>query len=475
MRQTHARFALPFVGTAAALLLCVVATGTSPALAARTPNIVVIVTDDQHAGTIGWMPTIRRELVRRGTTFTNAFAPTPTCCPSRASLFTGRYAQETRVWANGGSIDGTPIGGWPAFAAFGNEERTVATWLTASYRTILVGKYMNHFDEAPIGYVPAGWDRWHTFLGNNGSYYDYRLGHTDGSVTEHGSRPADYSTDVLSDLAVRSIRRTPPKKPLLMYFTPFAPHGPSVPARRHEGLGADLPPYDPPHVNESDVTDKPPWIQDLGRVSTKRIAKKRQGVFESLQAVDDGVRRIIRTLDRVGRLRDTLIVFVSDNGSSWGEHRIPVGDKFVPYDAQMRVPLVVRWDGRIAAGVRDPRLAANVDVPVTIARVAGIRPAGVDGRSLFRRRGRTGGIPLTAARSLERDGDGISFARPAYCGFLTRRFLYVSYATGHEELYAIRHDPYELRNRARDRRFAEVRSRMDAKAGRACVPRPPGF
>jgi arylsulfatase A-like enzyme len=444
------------------------------ALAQMQPNVVVIITDDQRAGTLRWMPIVRSELVRRGTTFTNAYVPTPTCCPSRASILTGLFAQRTGVWANTGSVDGTPIGGWGAFAGAGNEDRTVATWLTATHRTILVGKYLNHYDDAGEAHIPPGWDRWHSFFMRNGAYHDYRLIHTDGSITRHGERRDDYSTDVLADLAVTSIEDTPRKTPLMMFFTPYAPHGPATPAPRHVGLGTHLPRYDLPHVNERDVEDKPPWIQDLQRRKPRRIAKTRQDVYASLQAVDEAVGRILDALERTSRLQDTLIVFLSDNGSSWAEHRLPIADKFVPYTAQMHVPLVIRWDGEVPAGARDPRLAANVDVPVTIARSVGVAPSGVDGRSLFRRVGRDG-IPLTASEARAHVGDGISIDRPAYCGFLTARFLYVTYASSHEELYATREDPYELRNRAGDRIFRNVQDRLRTKALDACVPRPPGY
>jgi arylsulfatase A-like enzyme len=128
----------------------------------------------------------------------------------------------------------------------------------------------------------------------------------------------------------------------------------------------------------------------------------------------------------------------------------------------------------VTAGVRDRRLVANVDVPVTIARAAGIKPRDVDGRSLFRRAGRDG-IPLAASEGLAGVGDGISIDRPAYCGYLTARFLYVSYASGHEELYALRHDPFELRNRAGARVLRDVQDRLSTQAEHACAPRPPGY
>lgn len=209
-----------------------------PTSAARPPNVVVIVTDDQRAGTLHWLPTVRRQLVRRGTKFTRAMVPTSTCCPSRASILTGLFAQDTTVWANGGDLDGTPLGGWEGFSQAGMEDQTIATRLDPTHRTILVGKYLNGYDKAPSGHVPPGWDEWHSFWAHNGRYYDYQLVHTDGSMTHHGNRPAAYSTDVLRRLAVRSIVNTPPDEPLFLFFTPIAPHGPSTPAPRHEGLGA---------------------------------------------------------------------------------------------------------------------------------------------------------------------------------------------------------------------------------------------
>jgi arylsulfatase A-like enzyme len=446
----------------------------SSARAGTPPNVVVIVTDDQRAGTVRWMPTVHRELARLGTSFTNAYVPTPTCCPSRASLFTGLFATRTGVWANGGSSGGLPIGGWPAFAAGGNEARTVATWLTPTHRTILVGKYMNDYDDAGAGHVPRGWDRWHAFFMRNAAYYDYRLVDGRGRITRYGDRREDYSTDVLAELAVDEIDDAPSNRPLMLFFTPYAPHGPTIPAPRHEGLGTDLPRYDAPNVNERNVNDKPDWIQDLSRTRPRRIAKTRADAYASLQAVDDAVGRILDALRRNGRLRDSLIVFVSDNGSSWAEHRLPIGDKFVPYDAQMRVPLIVRWDGVVAAGRRDDRLSAVADIPPTIARAVGFAIDGLDGRSLLGRP-RRGGLPLAASQAFGRSGDGISLDRPAYCGYRTDRYSYVRYADGTEELYDLRNDRYELRNRAGTSRFRDAQDRLRSLTDASCVPLPPGF
>ena len=167
------------------------------------------------------MPNVWKHVVQKGRRYPNAMVPTSLCCPSRASILTGLYAHSTKVWSN--------VPGWRAFRDAGMEQRTVAGWLDgAGYRTGLVGKYLNWF---PGSSTPPGWHTWHSFIGANGSFYDYQLLNTDGSVTSYGSAPSDYSTDVLRRYAVGFLRSTPTDRPLFLYFAPFAPHAPATPAR----------------------------------------------------------------------------------------------------------------------------------------------------------------------------------------------------------------------------------------------------
>jgi N-acetylglucosamine-6-sulfatase len=305
------------------------------AAAGAPPNVVVIMTDDQRIDSMRWMDVVGGCLGSRGTTFTRAMVPTSLCCPARASFLTGLFAHGTEVWSN----LHTPgveraTGGWPAFHDAGMEQRTIATWLDPTYRTMLIGKYLNSYDHAPRGFVPPGWNVWHAFAGANGAYYHYRLVHSDGHLTSYGSHPADYSTDVLRRLAVVAIHATPRREPVFLYFAPFAPHGPSIPAPRHQHACGDLAPFGPPSLNESDVRDKPPWLRSLGIQDPRAVELLRRRQCASLQAVDEAVEAIVDALRGTGRLHDTLLIFTSDNGSSWGEHRIPRGSKYLPYAAQ---------------------------------------------------------------------------------------------------------------------------------------------
>jgi arylsulfatase A-like enzyme len=426
------------------------------------PDIVLVVLDDERVGTLHWMPTVMKQIVRKGKVFRNALIPTSTCCPSRASVLTGLYAHDTGVWSNGR--------GWNRFVDAGMEDRTVAVWLrTAGYRTGLIGKYLNAYGGT---LAPPGWAFWRAFQGTNGAYYDYRLRHGDGSFTDHGSDPSDYSTDVLRRLSLRYIRDTPSTKPFFLYLAPFAPHYPWTPAPRHRDLPALVGRFNPPSLNEENVSDKPPWIRRLPFVDESHINKSRVGQYRSLRAADDALHAIMELQRRRSRLRNTLFIIMSDNGDMWGEHR--VRGKFVPYASATRVPLAIRWLGHVPQGVVDGRLALNLDVPATIAAVAGASHGAIDGMSLLSS-SRRGGSVIEAGEAVKGGSNGTNVFRPAYCGWRTRRYLFVRYANGSSELYDYARDPYELRNRARAVSYRDVKTRLRLRAQANCQPPPPGF
>lgn len=454
------------------LTLVVIATLTSIGLegiappaahaGARRPDIIVIVTDDQRRETWGWIPTTRRWIAERGVRFSRAILPTPLCCPSRASLLTGEYAHTTEVWSNGN--------GWTRFRDAGMEGRTVAVWLRrAGYRTGLIGKYLNAYHGTG---PPPGWAVWHAFRGGNADYYNYDLLHTNGSITSYGSGSAAYSTDVLRGYARRFIAATPSTKPLFLYFAPFAPHEPATPAPRHVNLPAPIGSFGPPSFNETDVSDKPPWIRRLPFVSSSSIQDLRVRQYRTLRSVDEAVGAIVDAQRARGRLRNTLLIFLSDNALMWGEHRVQ--GKFVPYNGAARVPLAMAWPRRLPAGRVDARLALNIDVPVTIAAAAEAAHRDVAGRNLLRRWKRAGFV-LEAAASRIPGPNGTNVARPPYCGWRSPRFLFVRYGNGREELYDYGHDPWELHDVHRVARYRDRRLALRRRARAACVPTPPGF
>jgi N-acetylglucosamine-6-sulfatase len=424
------------------------------------PDIIVIVTDDQRRATLRWMPTVHNYMSRHGIRFSRAMVPTSVCCPSRASLLTGEYSHTTEVWSN--------EMGWTRFVRAGMESKSVAIWLRRSgYRTGLVGKYLNAYSGTS---PPPGWRAWHSFLGNNARYYDYELLHTNGSVTRHGFGAASYSTDLLRRYALRFIAATPAEKPFFLYFAPYAPHEPATPAPRHRSLAAPLSPFDPPSFNESDLSDKPGWIQRLPVPSSSHVQNLRIQQYRTLRSVDDAFRAMLDAQRARRRLRNTLIVVLSDNGLMWGEHRVM--GKFVPYSGATRIPLAMAWRARLPEGKVDGRLALNIDVPVTVAAAARAPHDAVAGRNLLQLWKRPGFL-LEAGAARVPGANGTNVERPAYCGWRTARYLFVHYGNGREELYNYARDPWELRDRRGTN--PDLQTRLRRKAREACRPMPPGF
>jgi N-acetylglucosamine-6-sulfatase len=444
-----------------ALSLCVV-----PAVRARAasqpPNVVVIVTDDQRWDSLDTMPIVERELVGHGVTFTNAFVSNPLCCPSRASILTGDYSHSTGVYRQI-----PPFGRFEAF----HDGSTLATWLDgAGYDTALVGKYIDGYQHAGLtGYVPPGWDRWVGFI--HAGYQDYQLS-IDGAARAYGDAPGDYSTDVLASEAVSFIRRA--RGPLFLYFAPEAPHAPATPAPPDRLAFAGRPVPMSPSFDEADVSDKPAYVRDLPRITDARRSEVTAFALDqdrTLLAVDRAIAQIMDALRATGRLADTLIVFTSDNGISYGEHRWT--KKEVPYEESIRVPMVVRF-GPIGVTKTDAHLVANIDIAPTVAALAGVATPALDGRSLLPLLGPPGADPPWRKDLLLEHMEGTNLV-PTYCGVRAVHTVYIRYATGEEELYDLEADPFELSNLATDPSAVGQLSSMRARLDVLCDPPPPGF
>jgi arylsulfatase A-like enzyme len=428
---------------------------------ANPPSVLFILTDDQRWDAMGHMPIVRKEIAAHGITFSNAFVSNSLCCPSRSSILTGDYSHTNRVYRE-----------IPPYGRFEwlDDRSTVATWLQgAGYHTALFGKYIDGYQTpGRKGYVPPGWDRWVAFL--HSAYYGYRLS-IDGTVHQYGFSRKDYSTTVLTHQAVSFIRGT--KGPLFVYFAPAAPHAPAIPAPHDVNAFANMKPWRPPSYDEADVSDKPAYIRSIPRFSAAKMAAEdrfRRDQYASLLSVDRSVGDLVRALADTGRLSNTLIVYTTDNGISWGEHRWI--KKEVPYEESIRVPLVIRYDPLIAAPRTDDHLVLNIDYAPTFAEVSGAGRPTVDGRSL---------VPLLRSPDAPWRHDFlIEHMRgtndvPTYCGVRNERYVYVRYSTGEQELYDLRRDPYELTNMAGDPGMATTRDALRRRLAVLCDPPPPGL
>jgi arylsulfatase A-like enzyme len=462
-------------GSLLVLVLSVVGLGGPvPIAASARPNIILILTDDQRWDELAFMPFVRSELVNKGITLSNAFVVNPTCCPSRASILTGRYSHSTDVYRNK-----PPHGGYLTFKP--QDTSTIATWLHgAGYQTALVGKYLNGYSPAQASYVPPGWSVWRALALSSrgegtGGYYNYDTSNN-GTLAWHGSAASDYSTDVFRNYAVDFIRSVPATQPLFLYFAPRAPHASATPPARYARALSGVPPIRPPSLNESDMSDKPAWAQTLPLLTSAQLAGQdhfRKKQLRSLLAVDDAVQAIVGALSASGRLANTLIDFTSDNGLLAGEHRWTA--KWVPWEESTRVPMVVRFD---AAGWGTPRtesrMVLNIDLAPTFAAAAGVLAPGAEGRSLLPLLNR-GATTWRTRFLIEHMYDSTKYEVPTYCGIRTTRYLYVAYSGGQEELYDLKLDPYELKSKAADPAYLEIKSQLRHRLIGDCVPTPPGF
>jgi arylsulfatase A-like enzyme len=439
-------------------------------------NVVIILTDDQRWDTLWSMPNVQKLLVHHGVTFANSFVSDSLCCPSRATILTGNYAHTTHVYDNH-----PPHGGAPIFRKTGDDRSTIATWLQAAgYETGLFGKYLNSY----TGGVPPGWDRWVAF-DYEPQYHPYYVftnapNHCPGRTACRLKREVSaYSTKYFGNAAANFIDSAPAQKPVFVYYAPYAPHLPSFPQHKYANRFANLKPYRPPSYNEADVSDKPPWIRRLGRfddVENAQIMAQRQAEYQTLITVDNEVGDIVASLRATHRLGHSVILFASDNGVSWGEHRLTVGSKQVPYDEALRVPLVVRYEPFTTHPSTDRHLIVNTDWAPTLAAIAGASHPAVEGRSFLPFLKHRTPRPAWPTHFLleHMDGNPPSLA-PAFCGIRSVGWMYARYTGGYQELYNLKTDPYELRNIAGEPSQAAELRHMRRMTARECRPPPPGY
>ena len=544
--------------------------------AKQRPSFVVVQTDDATldqlyasitpAGgvPVQAMPHTLADIAEKGVTFDRYYDSYPLCTPSRVSMLTGRYSHNDGVKGNV-----QPNGGFTGFKMQAAYTHNVATWLQGSgYRTIHVGKFLNGYGDKPYDNgteVPPGWSSWHTVLSADTDHYFYGYtlndnGLIDGPFGDSGSwetreygerddpgcptaptngKPCLYQTDVFNRIASEELLGTSPEQPFYMQVDYTAPHGDfrrpagPEPAPRDYGsfAGAPYPHSRAQGFNEGNVNDKPRFIREAPYLSPTEIHTYRvyyQKALESLRSVDQGVNEIVKTLGAMHRLRNTYIIFTSDNGFFYGEHRL-TGGKFLAYEPSTHLPMLIRGPG-IKPGTSTGELASVVDIAPTILELAEVQPdKSIDGRSLVpfwkepelrTRRAllyesfvetndveQNGGAPeyepATGASTSASSGRA-KLLRPAgggagtgggpsanasivappkdYEGLRLGPYKYIEWPDGEKELYDINEDPYELDNIVRNPNLFPIRAflhaqliRMETCVGRKCSEPAPQF
>ena len=449
------------------------AVGLSPTAAADTevlemanrPNIVFLMVDDLDGilGTPDFMPHLKSEITEQGVTFEQFCITSPVCCPSRATFLRGQYTHNHGTLRNR-----PPHGGFEQFNLLENEASTVATWLqSAGYQTAFMGKYMNGYPwKDAKRYIPAGWSEWISAVVGKPYYgFNYTF-NENGNFADYGNEPQDYLTDVLTEKAKDFINRAVQNPdPFFLYVTPFMPHGPYIPAPRHERDFLDIQAPRTGSFNAEIVSQKPPHIRDDAPLTEEQIQEIDEVYrmrVQAMQSIDEMIASLVETLKQNDVLENTYIFFTSDNGYHMGQHRQPPG-KDLPYEEDIRVPFIVRGPGIAAGQVIQEYLTCNVDFAPTVAELAGvIPPKFVDGRSLTSLFGPEKPSPENWRKAVPLEfyphkvSEGSDPTIPSYLGARTENYLFTEYEHGFREFYDLNQDPDQLHNLASEKDPTEI-------------------
>jgi N-acetylglucosamine-6-sulfatase len=355
-----------------------------PAQPQRPRNVVVILSDDHRYDFMSFMkrspaflrtPSLDR-MAAGGLHIRNAFVTTALCSPSRASILTGQYAHRHGV------VDNTsPI---PRGTVFFPEYLQRAGW-----RTAYVGKW--HMGEDAESDMPRkGFDHWVSFRGQ-GTYENPLL-----NVNGERRQVQGYTTDVLTDLALEWLRgQRNADRPFFLYLSHKAVHAEFVPAPRHAGRYANAAIPRPPTManTEANYRGKPDWVRaqregwhgvDYMYHGAMDFDQFYRAYTETLLALDESIGRVLDYVEESGLARNTLVVYMSDNGFVLGEHGLI--DKRHAYEESIRVPMLAWAPGWIAPGTTVETLVRNIDVMPTFLELAGARAPRehvMDGRSVL--------------------------------------------------------------------------------------------
>lgn len=443
---------------------------------AKRPNVVVVLTDDLDKSLMPYMPNVTRLIRDQGAEMTSFYVEQSSCCPSRASILSGLYAHNHGVIGNV-----WPQGGYDRWRET-KQDDDLPVWLEkAGYRSALLGKYFNEYPYHPgshlsdaekaqrRAYVPPGWQSWASPVQGNAYAQDHYKLNIDGRV-DHDFHD-DYLDSGLGDRALDLVDGADgfdfADGGQFLYYASYSPHTPYASPPELEGSFADVQYPRTPDFDEADISDKFGLTRGRKPLSEADIAtidetfRKR---IRSVQVLDQNVARLVQELDDQGALDNTYLIFTSDNGYVMGNHRREIG-KYNQFQGTVNVPFYIRGPG-IPAGSTYDDVAGNIDIAPTIADITGAETPDVDGLSLLPRL--QGGEPLsrrffllgraltptntTAANGLEEAPETFvegtrSSELNDFTGVTNGRYKLIRYThLGHEELYDLAKDPFELDN-----------------------------
>ncbi len=425
-------------------------------------NVIFILTDDHRydymgfTGKVSWLKTPNLDrLAAEGVHFPNAFVTTSLCSPSRASILTGLYSHRHTIVDNHAPDPGN-LTYFPEYLQ------------KAGYQTGFFGKWhMGDKNDDPR----PGFDHWESFKGQ-GVYYNPVLNINGDRIVYKDST---YITDLLTEHAINWMKKREKQQPFFLYLSHKAVHAAFKPARRHKGVYAnkkiELPAsYYQTKTGEYRDLKWPQWAADQ-RVSWHGVDYMYHGqgelqelvidYCETLMGVDDSVGAILQYLSDSGLDESTTVIYMGDNGFSWGEHGLI--DKRHFYEESVKVPLLMRSPELINEKTVVKSMVQNIDIGPSILDLAGVeKPENMPGSSF---------IPLLSTNEAETKRNEIFYEyyweydfpmTPTVFGMRTDRFKYIRYhgIWDRNELYDLQNDPNEMYNLIADPKYQDTAKSM---------------
>ena len=402
------------------------------------PNVLFILSDDQGpwamrcAGNTDIITPALDEIAAAGIRFTDFFCVSPVCSPARASLMTGDIPSRHGVhdWIRAGNVGDQRVD----FLA--GQTLLTDCVAAAGYRCGLIGKWHLGASDMPR----AGYVTWFAHPSGMSPYYNVPM--QDGNRTVTIER---YLTDEISDRALTFVRDESRRaEPFWLSLNYTAPHYPWIDAHPREytdlyaGCAFESCPQERPH----------PWTAYGNPATDEGFRRPREsliGYFAATTAMDAGIARVLRELDKLELTQSTLVIFMSDNGMNCGQHGIwGKGNGTRPqnmYDTSVKVPCLIAQPGRIAPGVSDALLSGYDLFPTLLAYL------GLADSPARPRPGRSFSA-LLEGRALRRDDAVVVYDEYGPVRMVrTREWKYVHrYPDGPHELYDLRNDAGERRN-----------------------------
>ena len=428
-------------------------------------NVIFILTDDHRydymgfTGKVPWLKTPRLDqLAMEGAYFPEAFVTTSLCSPSRASILTGQYSHTHTIVDNQAPDPGT-LTFFPELLQ------------EAGYQTGFFGKWHmgDHADDPRPGF-----DHWESFRGQ-GVYFNPEL-NINGSRIQYGD--STYITDLLTEHALDWLEKRDKQRPFFLYLSHKAVHAEFQPARRHRGMyrgrKITLPPtYDQTKTGEYRGLKWPEWVA-AQRVSwhgvdymyhqNMDLHELVSSYCETLMGVDESVGAVLEYLKREGLDDSTLLIYMGDNGFSWGEHGLI--DKRHFYEESVKVPLLVRCPEVFKGGISPEAMVQNIDIAPTILQAAGVaKPNDMPGQSFLPVLSDPDGAEKRSSIFYEYYWEYDFPMTPTVFGVRTERYKYIRYhgIWDRNELYDLKEDPHEMYNLIEDVEKQElVRSLSDS-------------